>query len=528
MSIPSTIHPVFAFVYTIWSSILRLVHSFTGLFSFNNRSTDANTTKEGLTPRHNLRPIVLTQRNSVVFASFSPGARTGGKPSPVSAGQNDNSTSPLTLVFQDVVLQRTSPRDITDDAELGLSTTITPITADVHDQPKVSAATTIRPGAGTPDTPSPIHNCSMSPLFLMPLTPPDRCYFSALPSANDYLYREPWPININIDRNHPRKLQSSPLKMSFGCDAALPESMVRTWDSPARGSPVQIWTSTPREKNPVHEMCLGPFGAPMFGAGHSSLADTPPLKTTHRSCIVSIPSTTSSTPSLFDISVYSNRLDPEDNPAHTAADTPTPPANENRGRGHGATQPRTQAQPSTPGVYMWQRHGTRLPGKSDCSKSYFHSAEWYSASAYVSSPVTMLSPPDTCRPLSESESESEFNGSETGFEAPKVPPTSSASNLGTSDECLPAILSSGGTLQLEGHIPSSSGPGVPIEGCNPGDQCVSTPRPAEHNFQKENMADPGCDAIRSLLHDFQFVARGVSASQVEDRGGAVVAVPEVV
>jgi hypothetical protein len=512
MTIPSTIHPVFAFVHTVWSSVLRLVHSFVGLFSSNNRSPEATCTlpkthpckAELLVPQTylNLRSSIVTQRNFTVFTSFSPYGP--GRQSTPASGHNDVPTNPLTPILQDVILRRTSSRDgldCTDDAELGLSTAITPITADICDQPQVSAALAMRPGAATPDTPSPIHDSSMSLFFMMPLTPPDRCYFPGLSSANDYLYREPWPINTTIDRNKPRKLPSSPLKTSFGNDPPFPGSMAGTWDSPGRWDPVEIWTSTPRKKSPVHEMCLGPFGAPIFGTVQSSLVDTPSLAT--------------------DISVHPSGLDPDD-PTHTAPNGPAP-ANENHNRGQDATQ---QADTSRPGVCTLHPHETRLPDKHDGSQPCSHSTEWYDAPAYVSSPVAMLSPPDARPPLSASDSEAEsVFGSESELPLSGARLTLFAAKSGMRNDRLPTPTSSvlpfgSGVLRARGPTRSNSDPGIPAQPCGRGNQRVSLRH--GHDFRKEKRAE---HTGNSLLDN--LVVGGGFVSQVEGQGGVGVSVPAV-
>ncbi|KAF8840172.1 hypothetical protein BDN67DRAFT_968870 [Paxillus ammoniavirescens] len=504
MSIPSTIHPVFAFVYTVWSFVLRLVHSFAGLFSSNNRSPEATCTlpkthpckAELLVPQASLRSSIVTPRNFAVFTSFSPYGP--GRQSTPASGHNDVPTNPLTPIFQDVLLRQTSSRDgldCTDDAELGLSTAITPITADTCDQPQISAALAMRLGTATPDTPSPIHDCLMSPFSMMPLTPPDRCYFPGLSSANDYLYREPWPINTNIDRNKPRKLPSSPLKTSFGSDLPSSGSMARAWDSPGRWAPVQIWTSTPRKKSPVHEMCLGPFGAPMFGTVQSSLVDTPFL--------------------AADISVHPSGLDPDD-PTHTAPNIPAP-ANENHSHGQDATQ---QADMSRSGVCTLRPHETRLPDKHDGSQSCSHSTEWYDASAYVSSPVAMLSPPNARPPLSASELEAEsVFGSEADLPLFGARLTLFAPKSGMRNDRLPTPTSS--VLRARGPTRSSSDPGISTQPCGRRTQCVGTLRHG-HDFQKEKRAEPTCNS-----HLDNLVVGGGFVSQVEGQGGVGVSVPAV-
>ncbi|KIK93477.1 hypothetical protein PAXRUDRAFT_34047 [Paxillus rubicundulus Ve08.2h10] len=539
MSIPSAIHPAFAFVHTVWSSILRLVRSFIGLFSSNDRSPEATCTLPKTHPRKaellvpqaslDLRSSIVTQRNLTVFTSFSPYGGPGRKAS----GHNDVPTNPLTPVFQHSILRRALsgvPIDGNDDAELGLSTAITPITAHICDQPQVSAALAMRPRAMSPDTPSPIYDCSMSPLFMMPLTPPDRCYFPGLSSANDYLYREPWPINNTTDRNKPRKLPSSPLKASFGNDSPFPESMIRTWDSPGRWAPVQIWTSTPRKMSPMHETGLGSFDAPMFGTVQSLLADTPSRGTAPRPCIVPIyddASTTSSACSLLDISVHPYGPDADD-PTHTALNTPVL-VNENQSHGQGATQPETKAGTSFPRVSTWDRHAARVTDKPDGSQSPFHSTEWYEASAYVSSPIAMLSPPDACPPLSVSESEAE---SAFGCEA-KLPLSGVHLTLFTSKPRMgndrlptpaPSVLPFGSDVRTRGHVRSNSDPGVLVKPCGGRNQCVGSPR-HNHDFQKGKTAEPSHDAGSSLFGN--LVVGGGFVGQVGSQGGVGVSVPAV-
>ncbi|KIJ62823.1 hypothetical protein HYDPIDRAFT_29972 [Hydnomerulius pinastri MD-312] len=262
------------------------------------------------------------------------------------------------------------------------------ITADAYALPPASRMIAIRPRAQTPDTPSPVHHGSMPPLFLVPLAPPDRCYLAPVSSPKDYPYSEPWPSDD--DHGKPRKPASSPLKMSFGSEAAFPEHMVHAWESSGESNAVQIWTSTPHKSNAMPGAFPGPFGNDLFA--ELSLEDTPygPARNSYYVSFFDDASSTSSASNLFDFSACAESPTTMDNAENTE---PEASKTLSKHPGTGATQHKIQ--PPVPEVFIWRRHGARVPGKSRS-----HSTEWYNASAFVSSPVPTLSPPKAHTPLS--------------------------------------------------------------------------------------------------------------------------------
>ncbi|KAF9238497.1 hypothetical protein BU15DRAFT_75192 [Melanogaster broomeanus] len=442
---------VIAFFYAIWSFILRLVHSFNGLFP---RSQDASALsrtrqrKESLALHTNLSHIILFTQRLVAFISFSLRGSAIWL-SRVFAAENHN---PTTSVFQGVIPRRTSPRNGMNDAELGLSDTITSMAADLRDQPQASAA---QPQAVTPDTQASIQDCSMPLHSIMPLTPPEPCHFRPLKSANDYFYSHPWPINLTMDRNKSCKLPS-PLSLSLSTDVAFPESIVRAWDSPGRRATVQIWTSTPTsgEKNL-------PFGTSRFGGVHSSLADSLPIRTARRSWIMSFYDDVSIGTTLSDSSISSDDTDLDGYLEHT--------------------RPlRTQAPTSVPDVYLWRHHDACPPGEPHRTRSP-SPTEWHDDSADVSFPIAKLSPPDACPPLSESQPVSPEP--ESGL-CTSGAPTSSAIQSGTSKEFLPTPTSTAcgtGTLGAEDPRKRHSDPSVPTEQYGSEDRCSGRD---DHDFQE--------------------------------------------
>ncbi|KAG8212992.1 hypothetical protein J3R82DRAFT_11378 [Butyriboletus roseoflavus] len=281
--------------------------------------------------------------------------------------------------------RRTSPKLDLNDPELGLSAT----TSIAGDQ------------AGPPTS-----------LFVLPLTPPDRCYLAPIPTVTDCPYGEPWPTNIALDGK--LRLPGSPLKVSINTDPAFPASMVGPMDylPPGPWSPTQIWTSTPCKNDiSVPIPVLSPYDHHTRSTMNSSaLANiSHALISRSRSSVQPYDASNSSTssdasPSINTSLVVGTLQRPD--PAHECDPT------------HAQVPPTNQPHPQFhyPDAYAcaWRRHGARVPGKpgrTAYTRSHSHmdlpASEWYDADAYAPSPVSVLSPP-RCESATETEDEDEI------------------------------------------------------------------------------------------------------------------------
>ncbi|KAH7884743.1 hypothetical protein F5I97DRAFT_1497258 [Phlebopus sp. FC_14] len=388
------IHAAVTFFVAIWSLILRLVRSFACLFTRKHYPTDLctlpvvrerNAASVLSQPPINFRPIVLSQRE-LVYTSF----RAHDCPKKKIA-TNTTLSPPSDVVdaelstLYDADIPRISTMD-SNVAELGCSVTIKPLvtTIELFSPSRGSLPITKQTRAPwTLASPSPVHQVPMSsPLFEVPLTPPDRCYLAPVPPLQE-LYYESWPTPA--DRFVPRKPPSSPLKTSFGSEAVFPEPIICSWDPSCPTSPVKIWTSIPNKDTGSPALCGD--DVPLSPAG--CRATDVVVGATHNSCITSFfdhASSVSSESGLFDFSVCARIHDPED-VNHNESSSRGPDKNLSR-----HALPRTTT-PTISELLIWRRYGSRLPGKNRS-----RSTEWYNASAYVASPVGLLSPPDS--PLS--------------------------------------------------------------------------------------------------------------------------------